>query len=106
MDVADGLEDKEVMEAVTGLLRRVTGDLALPSPDRLIRSVSVSIYAIKKLNLKESLFMYLYHTVVSELYSLFHDYAIVGNCLDLTFLICKHFCKIQSDCFKDESFFS
>ena len=43
VEVADCLEDQEVMEAVTGLLRRVTGDLALPSPDRLIRSVSVSI---------------------------------------------------------------
>ena len=60
VEVADCLEDQEVMEAVTGLLRRVTGDSALPSPDRLIRSVSVSIYAYISLNLKESLFMYSY----------------------------------------------
>ena len=41
VEVADCLEDEEVMEAVTGMLRRVTGDLALPFPDRLIRSVSI-----------------------------------------------------------------
>ena len=39
VEVGDCLEDEEVMEAVTGLLRRVTGDLALSFPDRLIRSV-------------------------------------------------------------------
>ena len=41
VEVVDGLEDAEILEAVTGLLRRVTGDLALPSPDRLIRSGSI-----------------------------------------------------------------
>ena len=41
VEVVDGLEDGEIIEAVTGLLRRVTGDLALPSPDRLIRSHSI-----------------------------------------------------------------
>ena len=41
VEAADGLEDAEIIEDVTGLLRRVTGDLALPLPDRLIRSVSI-----------------------------------------------------------------
>ena len=41
VEVVDGLEDAEIIEAVTGLLRRATGDLALPSPDRLIRSDSL-----------------------------------------------------------------
>ena len=41
-EVADGLEDVTVIEAVTRLLRRVTGDLALPPPDRLLRSVTAS----------------------------------------------------------------